>query len=127
MFAQDVLAYVLIRLFVVFLSLSVLLMSENKLDNSYFSIPDDAMIDIKVSGKFYTQLKSAFTEHLMDGENKDSMGVILTNISQNKVANTKELRLLLLYVLTNQIEAAAIEQNLADVETPTDPEESPQS
>lgn len=101
-------------------------MSDTELKNKYFSIPDDAIVEIKVNGKYYSDLKRIFTEYLIEEEDKESMGKILSNITENKVSTMKEWRLLLMQILINDIESSAIEQEKA-IKTAPPTQESPQN
>ena len=97
---QEVLSYFAVRLFIVSLILLVLLMSDKNLDDKKFdAVPKDAIINIKVSGAFYRDLKSVFSNVLLDGEDKESVGKILDNLGDDKITSLKEHRLYQMFVL----------------------------
>jgi len=75
-------------------------------------ISEDTMIDIKVSGKFYGDIKKIFIDMLIENETKEAMGVILTNLSQRKITTNKEFRLFPFYILLLQIEHEGKKQGL---------------
>ena len=105
--------YFSINLFIVSLILISLLMDDKNLSEKlYVGITKDTVIDIKVNGTFYADLKRVFVDMLLEGENKDGISKILANISKEKVTNTKEYRLYVLYMLLTQIELEASAQGL---------------
>ena len=105
--------YFSINLFIVSLILILLLMDDKNLSEKlYVGITKDTVIDIKVNGTFYADLKRVFVDMLLEGENKDGISKILANISKEKVTNTKEYRLYVLYMLLTQIELEASAQGL---------------
>jgi hypothetical protein len=82
-------------------------MSDNKF---YKAIPKDAVIDVKVEGSFYADLKAVFNSYIIEGESKESIGLILEHLNEAKITSIKEHRLYLMYVMIAQIETEAIRQ-----------------
>jgi len=72
------------------------------------------VIKIEIVGDYYINLKSVFNNFLIEGESKDSIGVILDNLSNKKITTLKEHRLYLMYVMLMGIENAAREQDLLE-------------
>lgn len=112
MFFQDVLLYLLQRFFIVSLTLSLLLMSDNLEVKKYPAIDPTAIIKLEIGGDYYIDLKSIFSNFLSEGESKESIGVILKNLSEKKITSLKEHRLYLFYVLLIGLENAAKEQGV---------------
>jgi hypothetical protein len=87
-------------------------MSDNNLENKKFkAIPKDAVIDVKVEGGFYAELKAAFNSYLIEGETKENIGLIIDNLNNAKITSIKEHRLYLMFVMIAQIETEAINQD----------------
>jgi len=89
-------------------------MSDNLDVKKYPSISKDVVIKIEIVGDYYINLKSVFNNFLIEGESKDSIGVILDNLSNKKITTLKEHRLYLMYVMLMGIENAAREQDLLE-------------
>ena len=87
-------------------------MSDKILDKKLPAIPFDAEINVKVSGKYYNDLKVVFNDFLMEGEDKESIGKILDNLANGRITSPKEHRLYFLFILLANIEMEAKEQNL---------------
>jgi len=110
---QEVLSYFSVSLFIVSLILLVLLMDDkNLVDKKFEALPKDAIVDIKVTGRFYQDLKIVFSNVLIDGETDDSIGKILDNLSSKTITSMKEHQLYVLFVLIAQIETDAKEQGV---------------
>ena len=110
---QEVLSYFSVSLFIVSLILLVLLMDDkNLVDKKFEALPKDAIVDIKVTGRFYQDLKIAFSNVLIDGETEDSIGKILDNLSSKTITSMKEHQLYVMFVLIAQIETDAKEQGV---------------
>jgi hypothetical protein len=87
-------------------------MGENNLENKkYKAIPKDAVINVKVEGGYYADLKAAFNSYLIEGETKAGIGKILDNLNNAKITSIKEHRLYLMYVMIAQIETEAVAQD----------------
>ena len=87
-------------------------MSENLDEKKYASLPTDATIKIEIQGDYYISLKGVFNNFLIENESKESIGLILENISNKKITTLKEHRLYLMYVMLLGIELAAKDQDL---------------
>jgi hypothetical protein len=87
-------------------------MSDNLEVKKYPAIGKDVVIKIEIIGDYYISLKSVFNNLLLEGESKESIGLILDNISNKKITSLKEHRLYLMYVLIVGIENSAKEQGL---------------
>lgn len=87
-------------------------MSENLEVKKYTAIDEDAVIEIKIQGDYYISLKSVFSNFLVENESKESIGLILDNLSNQKITTLKEHRLYLMYSMLVGIEEAAKEQGL---------------
>jgi len=110
---QDVLSYFAVRLFIVSLILLVLLMSDKDLSDKKFDVlPKDAIINVKLTGQYYQDLKTVFSNVLIDGETKDDIAKILDNLSNDLVTSMKERQLYSMYILIAQIEIDAREQGV---------------
>ena len=83
---------------------------KNLSDKKYKAIPKDAIIDVKVEGSFYADLKAAFNTFVLEGETKESIGLILENLNNGKITSIKEHRLYLMFVMIAQIETEAVAQ-----------------
>lgn len=92
-------------------------MSENLDVKKYPSIPKDATIKLEIQGDYYISLKGIFNNFLMEGETKESIGLILENLATKKITSLKEHRLYLMYIMLAGIEFAAKEQELLEYRT----------
>jgi len=109
---QDVLLYLTDRLFIVALTLSEFVMSDNLEVKKFPTLDKSAVIKLEIYGDYYISLKSVFSNFLAEGESKESVGVILNNLSNKKITSLKEHRLYLMYVLLIGIENSAREQGV---------------
>jgi hypothetical protein len=82
-------------------------MSDKNLDKKLPAIPLDAVINLKISGKFYNDLKVAFNDFLLEDESKESVAKILDNLLNNTVTSAKEHRLYFYFLLLASIESEA--------------------
>tara|TARA_R110000772_G_scaffold17332_4_gene48370 strand:- start:1493 stop:1804 length:312 start_codon:yes stop_codon:yes gene_type:complete len=87
-------------------------MSDNLEVKKYPAIDPTAIIKLEIGGDYYIDLKSIFSNFLSEGESKESIGVILKNLSEKKITSLKEHRLYLFYVLLIGLENAAKEQGV---------------
>lgn len=92
-------------------------MSDNLEVKKYPTIDKDAIIKLEIVGDYYISLKSIFSNFLSEGESKESIGVILNNLSNKKITTLKEHRLYLMYVMIIGIENAAKEQDVLGYRT----------
>jgi len=77
----------------------------------------DAVINIKVSGQFYNDLKLVFNNFLMEDESQEQVSQILDNLVNQRITSAKEHRLYMLYILIANIEIEAKEQNVIEYKT----------
>ena len=87
-------------------------MSENLEVKKYTAIDEDAVIKIEIRGDYYINLKSVFSNFLVENESKESIGKILDNLANKKITTLKEHRLYLMYVMLVGIEHAGEEQDV---------------
>lgn len=80
-------------------------------DKKYDAIQLDSIIELKVNGKFFGDLRAMFIDMLRNLSEKDALK-FYANFSQGKVESTEEYRLYILLTLINGIEEAAKEQGL---------------
>lgn len=94
-------------------------MSDKKLNEKLAVISKDAVIEIKVSGQYYHDLKILINNLLQD-ETKESIGVILSNITDKKITSEKEHILYMLFAMVGAIETEAKEKNMIEYKTVED-------
>lgn len=75
------------------------------------TIPKEAIIDLKISGAYYQDLKLALLNYT-DKLSKEEVSKVLENAKANKIENLDELIMYILYTLTIEIENKAKEQGL---------------
>jgi len=85
-------------------------MSDKLNVKKYQAIDKDALIKLEIQGDYYISLKSVFSNFLAEGESKESVATILSNLSNRKITSLKEHRLYLMYVMLIGIENSAKEQ-----------------
>jgi hypothetical protein len=70
-------------------------------------VDENAVIEIKFNGSFYTDLKAMFMDVLTRDESKESIGTLLANLSTGKGESYKDFYLLVLYTIIKEIENTA--------------------
>jgi hypothetical protein len=70
-------------------------------------VDDNAVIEIKFNGAFYTDLKAMFIDVLTRDESKESIGTLLSNLASAKGESYKDFYLLVLYTIIKEIEDVA--------------------
>lgn len=81
----------------------------------------EASVDLKISGLFYQDMKTAFMQDLTDGETKKSIDVILQNLILKKATTPKEFRLYVMFTIISHIEREAeLQGKIVDVPMPTE-------
>lgn len=106
--AQLVEEYFSFNLFVVTLTLFSKLMSDKNLnDKKYNAIDPESIIDIKVNGKLYGDLRAMFIGTLIKDRTKVQIGETFNNLRAGKVANENEYQLYILLHLLENIERCA--------------------
>ena len=90
---------------------------KNLVDKKFEALPKDALVEIKVSGRYYQDLKTVFTNMLVDGETDDSIGKILDNLTEAKITSLKEHRLYVMFVMIAQVETEAKAQGVTVMAT----------
>jgi hypothetical protein len=85
-------------------------MSEKK----YKGIKLESLINIKISGAFYADLKTVLFEYVHEGETQESVTLMLKNIQNKTVTTSKEKYCYLIMALLAQVEADAADQGLID-------------
>jgi hypothetical protein len=85
---------------------------KNLVDKKFDALPKDAIVKVEISGQFYRDIKTAFTNVLIDGESDDSIGKMLDNLAESNITTLKESQLYVMFALIGQIEIDAREQGL---------------
>ena len=110
---QEVLLYFSVNLFIVSLILLVLLMDDKDLvDKKFEALPKKAIVNVQITGQYYRDLKTVFSNLLIDGETDDSIAKTLDNLSDAVITSFKEHQLYIMFVLIAQIEIDAKAQGL---------------
>lgn len=73
-------------------------------------IDSEQPIDIKIGSGYYTDLKFMFMDILTKDESKESIGVIMDNLTKGTATTAKEFYLIMLFKLIREIETVAVEK-----------------
>lgn len=83
-------------------------------------IDENAVIEIKFNGSFYTDLKAMFVDVLTRDESKESSGKLIANLSSGQNDSYKDFYLLVLYTIIKEIENVALEKGYTISKTADD-------
>jgi len=83
-------------------------------------VDENAVIEIKFNGSFYTDLKAMFVDVLTRDESKESSAKLITNLGTNKSDSYKDFYLLVLYTIIKEIEDVALEKGYTISKTSED-------
>jgi hypothetical protein len=96
-------------------------MSDNLDDKKYEAIDPDSIIDLKINGKFFKDLRGMFMSLLLKDRSKDEIAEAIANITKGVVTNENEHQLFIMLTLMLGIEAQAkaqgyiIEESIPDI------------
>lgn len=97
---------------------------DKDLDDKKFEVlPEEALINIQVSGHYFKELKTTFTEMLLDGESEEDVAKMLDNLSERRITSLKERRLDVMFLMIVQIERDAKAQGVTEMLTVAEAEE----
>ncbi len=86
-------------------------MSDNLNDKKYDAIDVNAILDIKISGQYYTDLRVAFAYFLTrDNRSAKDAGEILDNITKGKITSEEEHALAIVFHMLKVLQHYAVEQ-----------------
>jgi len=94
--------------------------NKDLVDKKFEALPRGAIIDIKVTGQYYRDLKTVFSNLLITGETDDSIAKTLDNLTEGKLTSEKEHQLYVMFVLIAQIEIDAKAQGVTVQATVTE-------
>lgn len=86
-------------------------MTDNLEDKKFDAINPDSIIDLKINGKFFGDLKGVLMYYLtQNNRSKEDMAKILDHISKGKIESEEEYPLYVLFEFLTYIEGQAKEQ-----------------
>jgi len=85
-------------------------MSDNLKDKKYKTIDPDSIVELKINGKFYDDMRAALSYFLNKNNTKEEVNKKLGNIIANTLQSDDEHALHILYSFCMYMQNAAIDQ-----------------
>jgi hypothetical protein len=80
---------------------------KNLNDKKYDAIDPDSIIDLKINGKLFGDLRAMFLNNLLKDRNKEQIAQVFDNFAKKQVADESEYQLYILFQFIIGIEEQA--------------------